>query len=85
MPEKEKFYRYKYEPGQTTTERLRNKLCSVFNIVQLLANPRAKGLLNENAVRIANEDLVSVRDLIEDIETDYERFKECQGNEDNQK
>ena len=84
MPEK-KNYLYEYIDQQSPMERLRNRLCSVFSIVQLVGNPKAKGLLNEDVIRIANEDLDAVRDLLADIDTDYDfyeqQLKECRGDE----
>lgn len=65
-------YKYTYVGKyEHPLERIRNKLCSIFALVQLTSIPKAKGLMTEDAIRIANEDLKAVRDLLDDAETDY--------------
>lgn len=65
-------YKYTYVGKyENAIERLRNKLGSAFGLISLLNFPQGKDLMTEDAIRIANEDLKAVRDLLDDAETDY--------------
>ena len=70
-----KKYFYEYIGTQTPPERLRNKLSSVFTLLQLYGDSRAGEIDKTELSKIAEKDMKDIRLIITDIETDYEDNK----------
>lgn len=70
-----KKYLYTYVGTQTPPERLRNKLSSIFTLLQLYVDSRGGEIDKAELSKIAEKDMEDIRLIITDIETDYEDNK----------